>query len=506
MFRCPVTFKSVPNTLDLIQSRTSSTAIMVIDNDDDETTELQQHFPGSISEEESTCDISEAIERGGVGCGTLLYQIGSFLFCCMEGAEILMMTIVGPVLRCEWDLSSLQLSTLQMSAAFAMMISSVLTSPFGDRYGRKPVALVSAIGVTTAAFLSCFTQNFWQFLALRIVIGSLFGMGVIPALLLSGETIPTRYRGCALSMLAMTWGIGAAMGAGEAYLILDFFGWRVLLFAITATFSPCIVFLTLIKESPRHDYYQGHIDKAAMTIKSIYKMNGKGEIDVNLEYKEFHNFFDNKLGARMVYNNLLQTDNIRNLICLIMISISATTSYNLFVYSTPRLLNEGYCTGSVVTVEESCDFQNDVLFDLGFLGLSEPLGVCISVYLIEVWGRKTAFISASLGATLLCIPLYICVNYSFLFWSILTVRLAMGVLGTPAILLTGEYMPTVIRSFMTSVISSFGRGIGSAAIFSVEYVYTKSPKLVVGLVQGSLLLSVVALFALKKDTVGKHLT
>ena len=87
----------------------------------DETTKLTEDFqktPGNPSDEitgeKEELDINEAIERAGGGLGLVLYSVGPFLLFCLEGAEIVVLSIIAVILRCEWDLSTTSIAALQV--------------------------------------------------------------------------------------------------------------------------------------------------------------------------------------------------------------------------------------------------------------------------------------------------------------------------------------------------------------------------------------------------------
>ena len=74
----------------------------VTDNQDDEP-------------EEENIDISEAIETAGFGCGTILFSLGPFLLFCSEGGEIVVLSVVGIMVRCEWELTTFWVTALQVT-------------------------------------------------------------------------------------------------------------------------------------------------------------------------------------------------------------------------------------------------------------------------------------------------------------------------------------------------------------------------------------------------------
>ena len=68
-----------------------------------------------------------------------------------------------------------------------MMLASILFSGAGDKFGRKPVSLIAAIGVTSAGLLCGFVTSFWQLAVLRGLVGVFMGIGMAPCVALTGK-------------------------------------------------------------------------------------------------------------------------------------------------------------------------------------------------------------------------------------------------------------------------------------------------------------------------------
>ena len=90
----------------------------------DEKTLLTEDFTAkdmdpAIEDEETNFefDMNEAIETAGFGWGTFLHSLGPFLLYCLEGGEIIVLSIVGMMLRCEWNLSTFWVTFLQVSSS-----------------------------------------------------------------------------------------------------------------------------------------------------------------------------------------------------------------------------------------------------------------------------------------------------------------------------------------------------------------------------------------------------
>lgn len=478
----------------------------------DETTRLNTYFgnveeaqPKVAEDDKQDQNINAALEGAGCGFGTLLYTFGTFLFCCLQGSEVVMLAIVGPVVKCDWQLGSFSLTVLQMSTNFAMMCSSGLTSPLGDKFGRRPVALIGAIGATVTGVLCAFTQAYWQFLTLRLVMGLFFGMGTPPAVVLSGEIPPKRYRALAMSGMSLAWGVGVSISGAIAYFVMEPYGWRGLVLSIPIAFSPCIIFLACIRDSPRYDYYSGNVDEAEQTIKQIYKLNGKGDVEIKLEDvnvpKSSHD-----VGLYTTYKILEKTDNLKNTVFIILLGVSSYFCYYFFAYIMPRLLNEGYCTGGTIIFTQSCEFDRKTLLSIEMINIAEPVGLIITLFLLEGIGRRKAFMGAAILTLLLPTAIYFCVGHAYLLAFLLFIYASIAGFALAPMVLVNEYMPTVIRSYMTSlqaVSAWFGAII---AIMMAEYAFNYSPRVALGVLQAAAFIALGCLSMLKRETGGEDLT
>ena len=68
-----------------------------------------------------------------------------------------------------------------------LALASLLFSGAGDRFGRKPVALAGAVGVTIAGLSSALATQFWQLAALRGLVGVFMGIGIGPCVAITGK-------------------------------------------------------------------------------------------------------------------------------------------------------------------------------------------------------------------------------------------------------------------------------------------------------------------------------
>ncbi|KAF4672744.1 hypothetical protein FOL47_000148 [Perkinsus chesapeaki] len=116
-------------------------------------------------------------------------------------------------------------STCMLSYAIGMTFSPAMMGRLSDRFGRRPLLLVSTAIITVAYALQAVTQGFWWFVALRILNG-LAGGGRPVAMAYVADTVSVQSRQRAyLGYMNMIPGLCMAVGPGIGGL-LSYFGLR----------------------------------------------------------------------------------------------------------------------------------------------------------------------------------------------------------------------------------------------------------------------------------------
>ena len=491
-----------------------------------EKTPFNTDFPSpnksaiGINNDDDPVDIGVAIQGGGCGFGSILYCSGAFLLQGAYGAEVIVLTIVGLIVKCEWDLTTFWVSVLQMSSVLTEAVAALLTSTWGDQYGRRTICLYSSVGLVLAGGLCATARNFWQLVMWRAICGVFMGTGMGPAVALTGEIPPIRFRSIGISAVSLSWGFGAAMASGVAYLTIGTLGWRWYLFVVAACFAPSIFLFWVIYESPRQDVRKGRIKKAEKTIKNIYMLNCRSsdglalledETDGTAKEEDVEEVSSGVgrlvrwLGYGKVYRELQETNNISTILLVAGLTASSQFTYYALAYAVPRFLNEGYCTGRDLTPEQSCTFSDATLLELGLVSLFEPIGVLIAVFAVDIIGRRPTFFVDTLCSLALLTCIYFCAARWFLTAPIFLLKGTVAILTWAPFLLASELFPTGLRSFATSICNSVQGFVAIVAIMVVQLSFEVSPRLVLGMLQGVIFLGGVCLFYLKKETMGAQL-
>lgn len=110
-----------------------------------------------------------------------------------------------------WPGPEIYMGILMASYSGAQMVSAPILGRLSDRYGRKPVFLLSTIGNAVSYVIWILANNYWFFLAGRILSGATGGNLAIAQSILADNTTP-KERPRAMGLLGACIGMGFVMG------------------------------------------------------------------------------------------------------------------------------------------------------------------------------------------------------------------------------------------------------------------------------------------------------
>ncbi len=157
-----------------------------------------------------------------------------------------------PSLIRAWHLPPPAFTVAFLWSSIGIMIGALSAGPIGDRVGRRPLLIVSALFIGLASLASAFAPSLLVLSTLRFFTGLGIGGAFPGAATLTGDYAPQRRR--ALMIMASFTGapIGGFVGGQIVAVLLAHFGWPII-FIIGGTF-PLILALVMavwLPESPR---------------------------------------------------------------------------------------------------------------------------------------------------------------------------------------------------------------------------------------------------------------
>lgn len=159
------------------------------------------------------------------------YQWGIIAVCgllyIVDGFDILVMAFTAHAISESWSLGGSQVGVLISCGLAGTALGSFFVAPFGDRFGRRTVILVSlAIAGFCMIFSAC-AANALQLGCLRFVTGICIGGILTNCNVLTSEYSSIKWRSLTICLLSTGYAIGATLGGVLAMYVEKRFGWRV---------------------------------------------------------------------------------------------------------------------------------------------------------------------------------------------------------------------------------------------------------------------------------------
>jgi MFS transporter, AAHS family, 4-hydroxybenzoate transporter len=176
-----------------------------------------------------------------------------FLIVAIDGFDTAAVGFIAPALRAAWGVTPAQLAPLFGAGLFGLMAGAFLFGPLADKWGRKPVLVVTTAFFGLATLASAFAPSIETLIALRFATGIGLGGAMPAAITLTSEFCPERKRASLVTLMFCGFTIGSALAGLAASHIVGAFGWQGLL--VLGGILPLLltpVLAGLLAESPRY--------------------------------------------------------------------------------------------------------------------------------------------------------------------------------------------------------------------------------------------------------------
>jgi MFS transporter, PHS family, inorganic phosphate transporter len=374
---------------------------------------------------------------------TLLSSIGMFL----DGFDLTVIAVALPVLKQSWTFTAVTSGITSCSAIVGMFVGALVFGRVADRLGRKKMYLVDLIGFVVFAALAALSQNVWELIAARFLLGLCLGADYPISSSLTAEFGSTRDRGRLVVALSLMWNVGAlaAYLVGVAFLPIGPSAWRWMLLAGAALALVTLAFRTSIPESPRWLLAHGRADEARRVISRLVSGYGPpvAPDDVVLP------------APAAAAGPAVHTGQWRRLFGRGLIGATFFVCAFWFAHDVAYYGIQMYSPTILTTLGGSTRLA--AYLGSAIIALLGVVGAGIAIAFVDSWGRRPVLITAFAGETAVLVVLALLHAPAL---SLIVVLFAMAILfanmgpGTLDMVYCTELFPTDLRAA--------GTGLGTA--------------------------------------------
>ena len=464
-------------------------------------------FEDETSRSDATFTAEEAIECIGFGRFQVFVGLGAGLSWIADSIELMVISILGPVLICEWGITVYEEALMTTVVFLGFLTGSPIMGWIADVYGRRRCLLLTSIWITVTGILSAFAPNFYWFIIFRFLVG--IGIAGEPqSITYLAEFLPNQSRGRCVVLVGVFFAIGASLAVLLAICILVPHGWRWWLAACAVPSFVfvifCLVFgywLEWFPRSPRYDLITGNSQNAFETLQKAARWNKtklpEGKLVTEPEVPRGHILHLLRPGYRL----------LSFLLAILRFILG-------FSYYGSALL-----TTQMIAVGNTCnpydfDFPNNGtchIFDRNdyyglFLSATADIpGLVVAAILVDVIGRKRSFFITGMLYTVTCLVLYICMQKTPMVVVLFFARIFIGAPDQISWVYITEVYPTEVRALGMGLGSMMGRVGAMVTPFAAQVLLSFSLNYALGVYVSLGFLLMVTAVCLPLETKGMSL-
>ena len=375
-----------------------------------------------------------------------------------DAMDVGMLSFVIAALHKEWQLSTVEMGWIGSVSSIGMAVGAILFGMMADRFGRKAILILTLLVFSIGSGISAFATGYGIFLVLRFIIGAGLGGELPVASTLVSESVPVEKRGRSVVLLESFWAAGWLLAAIISYFVMPPWGWRVAIFATGLAGLYAFYFREGIHES-----------------RAFKKVARPGLIET--------------------LTTLWRPPYVRSTLMLWIVWFMVVFSYyGMFLWLPSVMVLKGF----------------SLINSFGYvliMTLAQLPGYFVAAWLIEKWGRKTVlslFLLGTAGSALgfgmaTSLPMLLTAGMLLSFFN-------LGAWGA-LYAYSPEQYPTIVRSSGSGMAAGIGRIGGIVGPLLVGHLLGANWSVtgIFGIFTASILIAIVAIIFLGKETMGVKL-
>ena len=237
-------------------------------------------------------NIFDEILTNKIGFGK--FQILSILLISLvdldDGVQLVLIPLILPLIKKEWSLSMVEVSTLASIFYIGMIFGSCLTGKIADIHGRRVSLVFSSLLQFIISFSFVFVSSYNQMIVARFFYGAVFGFSLPLTTALASEITPLKYRGRSIVMINFFMTIGklyACLIASFFLIDLNHGDWKKIM--MCSSFTPLLVFFLsalFLDDSARFLCARGNFENAWTIMDKMSLINNNKALNLSQMEKE----------------------------------------------------------------------------------------------------------------------------------------------------------------------------------------------------------------------------
>nr|XP_026498440.1 organic cation/carnitine transporter 7-like [Vanessa tameamea] len=449
------------------------------------------------------CNFEDALNITGFG----KYNFTMLLVCCLlilaMYIDIFGFSVVLPSVACDMELTTSQQGLLSAVPLIGVMISSYAWGLGADTIGRRTTLLIAMPIGMLLNLAASIAPNYIYLAVFKFFSASFTSSANAAAFVLLGESVPARYRGRFMFLMASATMYvqfvicvialpitGISFVIDVSWLSMTYRPWRMLLQIISLPGIIGVVGIIFLQESPKFLLSKGKEEAAIECLKNIFRWNkglDKDSFPVKSIFLEEFETPNNANASflRKMWNQtapLFKPPLLKNSLKLYYILLCAymtSTGYTMWVPTMTNAFFNGedsagktFCqvastaaTASNSTTTTDCDnvIKPMTLYAvMCYSGLSGSLNIVLTFVVGPLGKRKTTILVFSVAIICGIILLFIKIPIMsiVLFYFFLYVALILGNINTYIV----ELNPTYLRGMATCLSVVVARGFGFISV------------------------------------------
>lgn len=282
------------------------------------------------------------------------------------------------------------------SAILGCLIGATTAGMLADRYGRKPLLVISAAIFLLSAYTTGAFNEYSGFIAARFIGGIAIGIASALSPMYIAEVSPAKIRGklVTLNQMTIVFGILAAqivnmliaepMPADISQVeILNSWngqeGWRWMFWAEAFPAAVFLIMACFIPESPRWLTLVGRIERAEMV---FFKIGGKKYAQENIALVRAAERSNESTGLRSLFSRRYAGVLVLGIIIAVFQQWCGTNV--IFNYAQEIFQSAGFPIG-------------DMFFNIVVTGVANVVFTFVAIFTVDRWGRRNLMLFGAIG-------------------------------------------------------------------------------------------------------------